>query len=429
MFGFYTSKKRKDAKALFSMACKVYDYRRDLMAERDAASMADMIEKLDELILDGKVGTQEYDSTADSLKKLMRKCGGTIYPVNTIGDYVDTIIVAGILAIGIRSFFIQPFKIPTNSMYPSFYGMTSQVYGEENPPPNALKRLTRFLTLSASNYKLESPKDCDVLIEVNTPEAANRKGGAFNFDMVNVRKYLGLWPTTERVYRFLAGDEELELAIPADFNLDSVITKAFPMEGVDPKDISAYLQAAYEKNLLERRNGKIYLNLGKYKRGQTFLDFDILGGDMLFVDRFSYNFTKPKIGDPIVFLTKYCDGMTMMNHGVPDDKYYIKRLVGAGGDTLSVKDDTLFINGKPAEGSDAFKKNANKIKDYCGYKPEGIFKDGGTAKVHPHHYFAMGDNSANSLDSRYWGQVPERAVVGKALIIFYPFSARWGPAE
>jgi signal peptidase I len=41
----------------------------------------------------------------------------------------------------------------------------------------------------------------------------------------------------------------------------------------------------------------------------------------------------------------------------------------------------------------------------------------------------LGDNSANSLDSRYWGYVPEKSVIGKAIFIYYPFTKRWGLAE
>jgi signal peptidase I len=45
------------------------------------------------------------------------------------------------------------------------------------------------------------------------------------------------------------------------------------------------------------------------------------------------------------------------------------------------------------------------------------------------NYVALGDNSANSLDSRYWGFVPEKSVIGKAIFIYYPFTKRWGFAE
>ena len=49
--------------------------------------------------------------------------------------------------------------------------------------------------------------------------------------------------------------------------------------------------------------------------------------------------------------------------------------------------------------------------------------------VTDHHYFALGDNSANSFDSRGWGEVPEADVVGQPLFILHPFTKRWGPAK
>ena len=49
--------------------------------------------------------------------------------------------------------------------------------------------------------------------------------------------------------------------------------------------------------------------------------------------------------------------------------------------------------------------------------------------VRDHHYFAMGDNSANSFDSRGWGEVPEGDVVGQPLFILHPFTSHWGPAK
>lgn len=49
-----------------------------------------------------------------------------------------------------------------------------------------------------------------------------------------------------------------------------------------------------------------------------------------------------------------------------------------------------------------------------------------TFTVPPHSYFALGDNSYNSSDSRYWGIVPERNVIGRGYFVYWPFSSRWG---
>lgn len=413
MFGIFKSKKQKRAKDLLSTAYKVYNYRCDVIDQADAKNLSAAIEAVETLADDGKLDTKEYAQRADELEKLMRKCGGTIYPLSTWADYTDMIVVAGILAIGIRSFFLQPFKIPTNSMYPSFYGMTSQVYGGVGgvPAPSLPQKIWRFATLAADNYSLTAPEDGELYIEVNAPAIA-RSRGFFAADVRPVKKFL-VWPTYEKFYKFKVGDRQMELAVPADFSIEDVVSKSF--------DIG--------ENPVVERNGRWLMKLGNVQRGEKFLNFDILGGDMLFVDRFTYNFKKPKVGDAIVFRTKYCDGMTQMNGGVPDDKYYIKRLVGEGGDTLSIAGETLMRNGKPATGSVAFDLNAKKSGLYCGYKKEGVFRNADSVKISPKHYFAMGDNSANSLDSRYWGEVPERALVGKSLIIFYPFTSRWGATK
>lgn len=165
MFGFFKSKKQKRAKDLLGTAYKVYNYRCDVVAESDAKSLAASIEKLEGLIDDGKVGTEEYEKCADALEKLMRKCGGTIYPLSSWADYTDMIVVAGILAIGIRSFFLQPFKIPTNSMYPSFYGMTSVVYNgnDATPPPNLPEKICALRLSPPTTTRSQPPKAASCL--------------------------------------------------------------------------------------------------------------------------------------------------------------------------------------------------------------------------------------------------------------------------
>ncbi|MBO5254751.1 MAG: signal peptidase I [Opitutales bacterium] len=422
----FFKKSKKKAKDLLSAACKVYNYRCDVMAESDAKLMWEYIEQLEELIGDGKAQSPEFDELEKELEPLMRKTGGKIYPLTTWADYVDMIVVAGIVALGVRSFFLQPFKIPTNSMYPSFYGMTSQVYNATTLAPTLPEKVFRTIFKAASNYSLKADNDGELIIQINNPERANVAGGLFAFEWVGARDMFVI-PTKARQYTFLVGNKQKQITIPGEFPIDDVIVEAFPINNA--KTLQQYIQAKYENGDIISRDGKYFMKLAKVKKGQTFLNFDILGGDMLFVDRLTYNFRKPKVGEPFVFLTKYCDGLTRMNGGIPDDRYYIKRVAGKEGDTLKIENSTLLVNGKPAKGSVAFDSNAKKLGKYCGYVNDGALNNSLEVKIPQKSFWALGDNSANSLDSRYWGEVPEKAVVGKALIIFYPFTDRWGATK
>lgn len=425
MFPF--SKKDKSIKELISSAYNVYNYRRDVIGKENAEKLRALIEEVENLFDDGKTMLPRFKNACNELEEQMKKCGGTIYPLGFFADNVDVIFVAGILALTLRSFFFQPFQIPTNSMYPSFYGMTPCVYKEGQDEPSLREKIWRLATKKASNYKLDAKRAGEVFIRINHPSEMETNGGVF-FSEIRPSKWLGVLPSREKVYTFKVGGIKEELAIPADFSLDSVVQKAYPFM-TQNDNINEYINAISTRAKIVNHDGELYLSLGEKKAGEHILNFDILGGDMLFVDRVTYNFRKPKVGEPIVFKTGMCQGITAKNGGVPDDKYYIKRLVGTGGDTLKIEGSTLMINGKPAEGSVAFKYNSEKSNGYCGYKPFAMLENGASVKIPQNNYYAMGDNSENSWDSRYWGFVPEKAVVGKALVIFYPFTERWGAAK
>ena len=166
-----------------------------------------------------------------------------------------------------------------------------------------------------------------------------------------------------------------------------------------------------------------------FRRNQPLLAFEILTGDALFVDRISYHFSRPEAGDPFVFRTRNIEGVTQLNRGQPDDKYYIKRLAGKGGNELEVRYPVLYLDGQPAEGCTAFTRNAAQDGEYEGYTPIHRLQSGYKETVPPGHFYALGDNSDESSDSRIWGFVPEKEVIGKAVFIYYPFSHRWGLSE
>ena len=236
------------------------------------------------------------------------------------------------------------------------------------------------------------------------------------YETVSGRKWFVI-PTQLRLYRIYVNDEPVELRVPGDFDLDKVILDAF-YDGAETFPLSANFPIGQA----------VLLGTGKkVKRGDRMLAFDVLTGDQLFVDRISYHFTKPSIGDGFVFRTKNLTELHPMMRG-PKDQYYIKRLVGAPGDVLEIKEPVLWRNGKPIEGSNAFEGNAERLGNFPGYRHEGYLRPGAKVTVPEHRYMAFGDNSASSLDGRYWGAIPDKDVVGKPLFIYYPFTKRWGPA-
>jgi signal peptidase I len=169
-----------------------------------------------------------------------------------------------------------------------------------------------------------------------------------------------------------------------------------------------------------------FLRTGRnLKAGERVMAFDILTGDQLFVDRMSYHFIPPAVGSGFVFRTGNIEGLAR-SYG---DQYYIKRLVGVPGDTLEIKGFALQRNGAPITGAAVFAGNARQEGNHVGYRYEGLLRPGTQVKVGAGEYFALGDNSANSLDGRYWGTVPARDVVGRPILVYFPFTRHWGPAQ
>ena len=165
-----------------------------------------------------------------------------------------------------------------------------------------------------------------------------------------------------------------------------------------------------------------------FKKGEPIVRGYADLGDQLFVDKFSYNLLGPHRADVFVFRT---NGIL----GIPpgpnlESEHYIKRLAGMPGDTLRIQQPKLFVNGEEATAY-AFRRVASQQNGYTGYRnvPRDTMYLGdpnATVTIPKGSYFALGDNSANSYDSRYWGFVPWQNVVGRGMFVYWPFSSHWG---
>ena len=102
-------------------------------------------------------------------------------------------------------------------------------------------------------------------------------------------------------------------------------------------------------------------------------------------------------------------------------------MAGLPGDQLRIDSPFLYINGKKAQRY-GFERVMSARPPYRGYAPghEYLAKPDQTYTVPRDGYFAMGDNSYNSFDSRYWGPVPVENLVGRGLFVYWPFFPHWG---
>lgn len=179
----------------------------------------------------------------------------------------------------------------------------------------------------------------------------------------------------------------------------------------------------------------------------------LLVGDLILVNKFTYGIRLPIVHNKVVPLNSPKRGDVMVFRYPKDTSVdYIKRVVGIPGDEVSYLNKRLMVNGKdvPLEPAGTFRdserldevpqyleslgENAHNIltnldippdirpreafpnMDKCSYTNAGV-----VCTVPPGHYFMMGDNRENSLDSRFWGFVPERNIVGKAFFIWMNF--------
>jgi signal peptidase I len=355
----------KHGRLLVRHAEKMVRYRKDLLSEATLSDLKAQIGKLKK-----SIDARDKNAVKEESERVHKLY---LQHVPTPKDAawrenIEVLLVAIVVAFGIRSYFIQPFKIPTGSMQPTLNGIIGHPIPATEPAPNILRQIGEFVVLGRNYINVVSAEDDQV-----TQVVPQKYGFFFTFS------------------RIICERQNFLVYAPPD---------------------------------TLRQDFKV-LPGNHYRKGETIAKGAVDTGDQVFVDKCSYNFVKPHRGDVFVFRTDNIVGIPAdPETGAP---FYIKRLTGLPGDALRIDPPLLHVNGKPAEGL-GFSRVMSAKDGYRGYAPGREYLSDPTKPytVPERYYFAMGDNSYNSLDSRWWGPVPEENLVGRGLLVYWPFNRHWG---
>lgn len=381
---------------------KIVRHDRDLMQPESAAELKEIQQELRQVRKAPEASVESMQAALNRAdKNFARIVPANVQQKHTITEYLEVLVVALAVAFTVRGMALQPFKIPTGSMQPTLYGFDF-VAQEELDKPNPFIR--------ALSYLHYSRRYVDATVEKSGSVESVRQVRKFFFLHSVKVKIAGITYELPGSFSTLAGERH-----DIDKNLAQLFNRLAKAQQPDTG----------------LRPGSLY-----YRKGDVLARGYLEAGDHVFVDRFSWNFVEPERGDITVFIT---EGL-QSNDGALSGRYYIKRLVGKPGDELKISNRKLYLR-QPGEDTfqlvdadidPAFADIYSMEAGYHGYtnpasrRARHLTSPGATYKVPEGHYFMLGDNSPHSQDSRYWGSVPRKNLVGQASIVWWPYSPRWG---
>lgn len=337
------------------------------------------------------------------------------YPYAAWRENIEVLLVALAVAMGIRTFFLQPFKIPTGSMQPTLYGVTS------------VPDFTRVDFWKSDRAEILSELD----------------------QQLKLRNAITFPTGWERVKQWFEGVSYVHVVAQTDGKIDQIgpmhrflilnLKQSIWIGGVEH---TIWFPPDFGEQPLDKRAGFFLDPEHVFRKGEDVIKMKLSAGDHLFVNRLTYNFRKPERGEIIVFETKGIEGL-------PQDQFYIKRMVVKPGDRVQIGDDRhLVINGQRLDASTPHFENvygfnpatppresqysghvngvvAQKFGLYPSLAP--LFPDAETVfNNDSNSYMVMGDNTCNSSDSRTWGTLPAKNVIGKSFFVYWPITSRFG---
>ena len=352
MLGLFASqeqKMRENAGNWIELADRVWCYRRDTFSDAEAQEFQTSCSQLRQSLREN-ADSGKLKLGIESLEEILRRVGGAIYPKTSLTEIVEFFLVFAMIILGCRAYFIQPFKIPTNSMWPTYSGMTGQALPTKGPGPGFLENAILGLFCGASPTEMLAPANGAVEI----PFEARTGRIAYT---IRMDRAWHLFPVQVKDYSFYVDGIRTTVTVPADFeDFDRIAIHTFypNVRDDDIRSFAAQLERSAPKTLEEPRMQRFELEgdnfheitmvtvPGSVKKGDAIIRFELLTGDQLIVDRFSYNFVRPTVGQGFVFRTDNIPG-------IGKEDFYVKRLIGSPGDKVEIRAPMIYRNGKPID--------------------------------------------------------------------------------
>ncbi len=385
---FERRKLRKRLDELQTHARHLLNLREDLMSADEVAGLDRAMQEAATARRGGECATMQ--AAGDALAGLLDRLTPA-RPASWLLENFEVLVVAVGVAMAFRCYFFQPFKIPTGSMQPTLYGISSQEQAQAGVWDRHPFKLVKWAATGSWYRDIRAHAGGQVILL----ERDDSRPG-----------YMAL---------LIAGKK---YRVPVDAWRER---RAVQLRPLDP-------------GAAERVQG-LGPVLGRVAAGDRIWSGNVTAGDHVFVNRVVWNFRRPRRGEVMVFSTS--DIKTL-----PPGTHYIKRMIGLPNEVLSVVPPNVLINGQAVTEPETIARVARQARladwapPYTGYQviggqepfmPQALRQPGDEFRLGPAHYFAMGDNTFNSRDSRYWGSVPARNLLGPACLVYWPFaSARLG---
>lgn len=406
-FAWFTPSWRKKGCAAAQSIRRYVNMNRHSLSEENLKKCCDLLARLDAALL-----AWNGEKVRDLEKEVDRECVPMQgFARGSLVEIVESFFIIMVVFLGIRTYYAQPFRIPTGSMQPSLNGIT--VVDSPEIPATGV-RIWNMLQYGSSFIDVSLPKEDAQWVDLVSAEQRT--------------KYVLF---TETVLTFVVGTERKTVTVSVPSAKGAVMEyltkyRGLISNGRGSGTLTRLPQAVGDKVSLMRA----WVN----------------AGDMVIVNRLAYHFRKPVRGETFVFDTRGID-TNSTGYGYSNlmdqsqAQHYIKRLCGLPGDSLRIERPFLYVNGKVAEEPTIARVAARK-KPYnaVGYLPvsapgylfpwlgEEVEQKLWNPKDEPilRCYAALGDNTVNSLDSRYWGPVRQFNLVGPAGFALWPFTEHWG---